>query len=432
MCPKALSPKTPETMKKLILIIAITALGSQMSACSQPSNSLKSEENTYTSLDNEPYEIHLSDQQQSFVAGNNAFTLKFLKTVNAEDRSGKSFIYSPLSITYVLSMVNAAAEGATERELEQTLGFRQGGIKAVNEFCKTLIDSLPKVDRQVQLNIANAIFVNKDYRLLKPYQKDMQKCYDALAESLDFASEKSLNHINGWCNKKTKGMIPSILDELNATAVAYLLNAIYFKANWTDQFKEALTKNDTFTTAEGPVILPLMRQTNDYRYTKNDIFAAVDLPYGNGQWSMTVMLPEKGKSADDVIDYLDKNGTSFTDQMRRRKVNLKLPRFETESSTSDLIGTMKKLGIYRVFGSGAEIPNMCGSGVYISMMLQKARIKVNESGSEAAAVTVVMLEKSCAIQRDEPVVFHADHPFVYAIREASTGVILFVGKFTGK
>ena len=423
-------------MKKLILIIAITALGSQMSACNQPSNSLKSEEITEdkidTTMDNEPSPILLTEPQRTFVADNNAFTLKFLKTVNAEDRSGKSFIYSPLSITYVLSMVNAAAEGATERELEQTLGFRQGGIKAVNEFCKTLIDSLPKVDRQVQLNIANAIFVNKDYRLLKPYQKDMQKYYDALAESLDFASEKSLDHINGWCNKKTKGMIPSILDELNATAMAYLLNAIYFKANWADQSKEALTKNDTFTTAEGPVILPLMRQTNDYRYTKNDIFAAVDLPYGNGQWSMTVMLPEKGKSADDVIDYLDKNGTSFTNEMRRRKVSLKLPRFETESSTSDLIGTMKKMGIYRVFGSGAEIPNMCGSGVYISMMLQKARIKVNESGSEAAAVTVVMLEKSCAPIREETVVFHADRPFVYAIREASTGVILFVGKFTGK
>ena len=423
-------------MKKIVVFLAITALCSQISACNQPSNSLKSEEITEdiidTTMDNEPSPILLTEPQRTFVADNNAFTLKFIKTVNDEDKSDKSFIYSPLSITYVLSMVNAAAEGATERELEQTLGFHQGGIQAVNEFCKTLIDNLPKVDRQVQLNIANAIFVNKGYRLLKPYQKDMQKYYDALAESLDFASEKSLNHINGWCNKKTKGMIPSILSELNPTAVAYLLNAIYFKANWAEQFEESLTKNDTFTTAEGPVILPLMRQTHKFRYMKNDLFAAVDLPYGNGQWSMTVMLPEKGKSADDVIDYLAKNGTSFTDDMRRCKVNLKLPRFETESSTNDLIGTMKKMGINRVFGSGAEIPNMCGGGVYISMMLQKARIKVNETGSEAAAVTVVMLEKSCAPIREETVVFHADHPFVYAIREASTGVILFVGKFTGK
>ena len=420
-------------MKKLILIMALTALCGQMSAFSQPSNSLKSEENTYTSLDNEPSPILLTEQQRTFVADNNAFTLKFIKTVNDEDQSGKSFIYSPLSITYVMSMVNAAAEGETERELEQTLGFHQGGIKAVNEFCKTLIDSLPKIDQKVQLNIANAIFVNKDYRLLKPYQKDMQNYYDALAESLDFASKKSLDRINDWCNKKTKGMIPSILDELNPKAVSYLLNAIYFKAQWTDKFKERNTSNGTFTTAEGPIKIPLMWQCEYFKYMKNDIFAAVDLPYGNGQWSMTVMLPEKGKSADDVIDYLAKNGTSFTDQMRSREVNLKLPRFETESTTENLKRTMIKMGITRVFGNGAEIPNMCNTGVYISNMLQKARIKVNETGSEAAAVTAVEIYAlSARLHPEEPVVFHANHPFVYAIREASTGVILFVGKFTGK
>ena len=420
-------------MKKLILIMALTALCGQMSAFSQPSNSLKNEENTYTSMDNEPYEIHLTEQQQTFVADNNAFTLKFIKTVNDEDKSGKSFIYSPLSITYVLSMVNAAAEGATERELEQTLGFHQGGIKAVNEFCKTLIDSLPKIDQKVQLNIANAIFVNKDYRLLKPYQKDMQKYYDALAESLDFSSKKSLDRINDWCNKKTKGMIPGILDELNPLAVSYLLNAIYFKAQWTEQFKERNTSNETFTTAEGPIKIPLMWQSEFFKYMKNDVFAAVDLPYGNGQWSMTVMLPEKGKSADDVIDYLAKNGTSFTNQMRRREVDLKLPRFETESTTEDLVKTMKKMGISRVFGNGAEITNMCREALYIGMMLQKARIKVNETGSEAAAVTEVeVFLLSAPLHSEDPVVFHADHPFVYAIREASTGVILFVGKFTGK
>ena len=396
------------------------------------SASLKYEENTYTT-DNKP-KIHLTEQQRTFVADNNAFTLKFIKTVNDEDKSGKSFIYSPLSITYVMSMVNAAAEGETERELEQTLGFHQGGIQAVNEFCKTLIDSLPKVDRQVQLNIANAIFVNKNYLLLKTYQKDMQKYYDALAESLDFASKKSLNHINDWCNKKTKGMIPGILDELKPLAVSYLLNAIYFKAQWTEQFKERYTSNDTFHTAEGPVILPLMRQTHKFRYMKNDLFAAVDLPYGNGQWSMTVMLPEKGKSADDVIDYLAKNGTSFTDQMRRREVDLKLPRFETESTTEDLVKTMKKMGISRVFGNGAEITNMCKEALYIGMMLQKARIKVNETGSEAAAVTYAEYVDACISEEEPepPIIFHANRPFVYAIREASTGVILFVGKFTGK
>lgn len=392
------------------------------------------EETTDVVVDNEPHPIALTEQQQEFVNDNNAFTLNFLKTVNATDKSGKSFIYSPLSITYVLSMVNDAAEGTTQKELEQTLGFRKGGIKEVNQFCKTLIDSLPMVDPQVQLHIANAIFVNKNSQLKSQFQKDMTDYYQAKAESLDFASDKSLKRINGWCNDKTKGMIPKILDELEPATVSYLLNAIYFKANWTDEFKEAQTKSDTFNTAKGPAMLPLMHQENKFSYMKNSTFSAVDLPYSNRQWSMTVLLPEKGKSVNDVINYLAQNGMSFLDETRSRKVDLKLPRFETESSTEDLIGTLKTMGIKRVFDSFfAEIPNMCESNVYISMMLQKARIKVNESGSEAAAVTVAQMMKCTSVSRpEEPVKFYANHPFVYVIREKSTGVILFVGKFTGE
>lgn len=383
---------------------------------------------------NEPHPIALTEQQREFVSDNNAFTLNFLNTVNAADKSGKSFIYSPLSITYVLSMVNDAAEGTTQKELEQTLGFRKGGIKEVNQFCKTLIDSLPMVDQKVQLHIANAIFVNKNSQLKSQFQQDMKDYYQAKAESLDFASAKSLKRINGWCNDKTKGMIPEILDELDPVAVSYLLNAIYFKANWTDEFKEAWTKTDTFHTAKGPSMLPLMQQEKQFSYVKNSTFSAVDLPYSNRLWSMTVMLPEKGKNVNDVINYLAKNGMDFLDETRSRNVDLKLPRFETESSTEDLIGTLKTMGIKRVFDSFfAEIPNMCESNVYISMMLQKARIKVNESGSEAAAVTVAEMVKCTSVSKpEEPVKFYANHPFVYVIHEKSTGVILFVGKFTGE
>ncbi|MBQ7734625.1 MAG: serpin family protein [Bacteroidales bacterium] len=428
-------------MKRIFIILMIAGLSGILLSChryahtgSEAEEPESTEATTDVVEDNEPHPIALTEQQREFVRDNNAFTLNFLKTVNASDKSGKSFIYSPLSITYVLSMVNDAAKGTTQKELEQTLGFRNGGIKEVNQFCKTLIDSLPMVDQEVQLHIANAIFVNKNSQLKSQFQKDMMDFYQAKAESLDFASDKSLKRINGWCNDKTKGMIPEILDELNPDAVSYLLNAIYFKANWTNEFEEAMTKADTFTTAKGPVMLPLMQQMKQFSYVKNNTFSAVELPYSNRQWSMTVMLPEKGKSTDDVINYLAKNGMSFLDETRSRKVDLKLPRFETESSTEDLIGTLKKLGITRVFDSfSAEVPNLCESNVYIGMMLQKARIKVNETGSEAAAVTVAgMLECTSLPKPEEPVKFYANRPFVYVIREESTGVILFVGKFTGE
>ncbi len=425
-------------MRKAILFLAVAVTAVATTSCGHTANAKPQpaepqEFETTEEIMTEPAGIHLSGQQQKFVAGNNAFTLKFLKTINDEDNTGHSFVYSPLSITYALSMVNAAAQGATEREIEQTLGFGQGGIQEVNQFCKTLIDSLPAVDSKVRLSIANSIFVNKDYRLLKPYQTDMQRYFGALAENMDFSSQKSLNRINAWCDKKTNGMIPTILDELNPDAVSYLLNAIYFKAEWSNPFEKDLTNDEDFATAHGAKTMPLMHQTRNYKHLKNSTFAAVDLPYGNRRWSMTVLLPEEDKTVNDVIDYLAKNGTSFTDDFVSRKVDLKLPRFETSSATSNLIGTMQKMGLSRVFDGSAEIPNMCNSSVFISMMLQKARIKVDERGSEAAAVTVITMLKSSAVrQPEEPVVFHAKRPFVYLIREASTGVILFVGKFTGE
>lgn len=396
----------------------------------------------------DPQPITLTEQQQVFANDNNQFTLNYLKTVNETDRSSKSFVYSPLSITYVLGMVNDAATGQTKKELEQTLGFHEGGIKAVNEYCKKLIEGLPKVDNKVTLNIANAIFLNKDYTLKQQFQQDMQIYYDAKAEALDFSSPKTLGHINGWCNDKTKGMIPTILDEVNPNMMSYLLNAIYFKADWTSKFDEKNTKTETFTTESGKTTMPLMHQNVLINYAKNDTYSIVEMPYGNGMWSMMVMLPEEGKTTDDVINLLAQKGLyaktysgGESEMLRPYEVDLKLPRFETSSDTNELpvedglVGLMQKMGVKLAFNSDfAEIPNMCEVPVYIAMMRQKAKIKVNEKGSEAAAVTVAGMNKCTSVGPENypQATFHANRPFVYAIQESSSGIILFVGKFTGK
>ena len=143
-------------MKKSLHVLAAIVLSSMMLACSSD-DEYSSETKQVVNMLSESQPVELTKEQKVFVNDNNCFTLNFLKTVNETDRSGKSFIYSPLSITYVLGMVNDAATGQTEQELEQTLGFHEGGIKAVNEYCKNLIDNLPKVDEKVKLNIANAI-----------------------------------------------------------------------------------------------------------------------------------------------------------------------------------------------------------------------------------------------------------------------------------
>ena len=437
-------------MKTFFIVLAAVVLSSVMPSCSSSDVTEENGTQKVVNMLSDPQPIQLTEAQRVFANDNNQFTLNFLKTVNEVDKSGKSFIYSPLSITYVLGMVNDAAIGETEKELEQTLGFHEGGIKAVNDYCKKLIDGLPKVDDKVTLDIANAIFVNKDYTLKKLFQQDIEKYYDAKAESLDFLSPQTLDHINGWCNEKTNGMIPTILDEVNPNMMSYLLNAIYFKADWTSKFDQKNTKEETFTTEKGKTKLPLMHQNVLISYLKNDTYSAVIIPYGSGLWNMTVLLPEEGKTTDDVIkevvesSVLNNHGWCLTgiNTFQGYEVDLKLPRFETSSDTDKLdikdglVGLMQKMSIKLAFDSYfAEIPNMCEAPVYISMMRQKAKIKVNEEGSEAAVVTVAGMMENTSIgpgpQEYPKATFYANRPFVYVIQEASSGVILFVGKFTG-
>ena len=439
-------------MKKNMFLLSALVLSSAMLSCSSSEEDVNlGEAKVIVDMLSEPQPVQLTQEQRVFAYDNNEFTLGFLKTVNDADKSGKSFIYSPLSITYVLGMVNAAATGTTEQELEQTLGFHEGGIKAVNEYCKKLIEGLPKVDDKVTLNIANALFVNQNKSTLKAqYQQDMLQYYDAKAENLDFKSPTALSTINGWCNDHTNSMIPKILDTIDPEVVTYLLNAIYFKADWASKFDKQNTKEENFQTENGSTKLPLMHQNMLISYLKTDTYSAVIIPYGSGLWNITVLLPEEGKTTDDVIkeiaesSVLNNRGWCETgmNTFQAYEVDLKLPRFETNSDTDELkidgglIGLMKKMGIKLAFNPDfAEIPNMCEQGgVYISMMRQKAAIKVNEEGSEAAAITVAGVVETNDIGPIEypKATFHATRPFVYAIREASSGVILFVGKYTGK
>ena len=441
-------------MKKILFLLSAImlsgALISGLLSCSSSEEIEQPEPKQVVNMLSEPQPIELTPEQRVFANDNNGFTLNFLKAVNKAEQNGKSFIYSPLSITYVLGMVNDAAIGKTEEELEQTLGFHQGGIKAVNDYCKKLIDGLPKVDDKVTLNIANALFVNKNKaKLQTQYQKDMEQYYDATTENLDFKLPSTLKTINDWANDHTNGMIPTILDNIDENMATYLLNAIYFKADWASKFEAKNTKEESFTATNGTIKLPLMHQNVLIQYLKNEDYSAIEMPYGNGLWKMTVMLPEEGKTTDDVINRLSALGFeghgfcgTMGDTYRAYEVDLKLPRFETSSDTDKLtlngglVALLQQMGIRQVFDYNiSQVPNMCEKeNMYIGMMRQKAKIKVNEEGSEAAAVTVVGFTQSMA---PEPVeypkaTFHANRPFVYAISEASSGVIVFVGKFSGE
>jgi len=268
--------------------------------------------------------------------------------------------------------------------------------------------------------------------------------YDAQAEALDFRSDDAKDRINGWCNEKTKGMIPTILSRVDPDVLTYLLNAIYFKADWASKFDPKNTRTEAF----GSGMVPMMHQNVLIGYMRNSTYSAIEMPYGQGAWNMTVMLPEEGKTTDDVINsvvnsaVLNSQGWCLDPEttFQAHEVDLKLPRFETSSDTDDLngdglISLLQQMGIRLVFDPDmADITTMCAHvPVYISMMRQKARIKVNEEGSEAAAVTVAGMNIATVGPVDYPAaVFHANRPFVYVIRERTSGVILFVGKYTGQ
>lgn len=423
--------------RNLLIKAAIAACSVVLLSCSSSEDEQEGTEKKFVNMVAERQSVQLTPEQRVFVKDNNKFSINFLKTVNEGNQSGNSFVFSPLSITYVLGMVNDGSTGTTEKELEETLGFHSGGIKAVNEYCKNLIENLPKADKNVTLDIANAIFLNKRYSLKEQFRQDMKRYYDAQAEALDFGSPETLKHINGWCKEKTNGMIPSIIENVDENMVSYLLNAIYFKADWAAKFDPKNTRNETFTTERGGKEMPMMHQDVYISYLKNETFSAVRIPYGNQMWSMTVMLPEEGKTTDDVINLLAQDDWKEFDNSLYQpyEVNLSLPRFETSSSTDDmaggLISLLKKMGIRKVFDKeNMEIVNIANTPLYIGMMRQKTAIKVNEKGSEAAAVTVAGMPNS-VVEEFPKADFHANRPFVYVISEASSGVILFVGKFNG-
>lgn len=386
-------------------------------------------------------EFRLNNAQLEMVRLNNKFAFRFMKAVNARDTGGKGFVYSPMSITLLMAMVNDGATGATRREIEETLGFSGNDAQAVNEYCRMLMYGLTGVDRNVTLDMANAIFVNKEYTLKSDYAQRMDSCYNALAESLDFKSPSTLHRINGWCAEKTNGMIPSILDNVDPKMASYLLNAIYFKAEWTNKFDESYTRDEDFDSSKGKVKMPMMQRTLTTAYAETPLYQAISLPYGNRLWSLDVLLPKEGHDCAEIISSLNDNGWGGSNgpHLERYRVDLKLPRFETSSDTDEsggLIELMNELGIRLAFDEqSAQIPGICNEepGLFIKMMKQKAKIKVNEKGSEAAAVTVAgMMRATSAGPANYPsAVFHADHPFVYLIRENTSGAVLFTGKYTG-
>ena len=344
---------------------------------------------------------------------NNDFACKLFRTIN-EQKKG-STIVSPISVSYVLGMLNEGADG------------------------EKMMHEAQSVDPSVTLKSANCIYFKLGMRINPLFKADMQNYYDANVEVINFNSSSIVNKINYWCKTHTDGMIPRIIEELDPNTVMCLLNAICFKASWTHNFDPEKTRNINFTKRNGKTVKrKMMHRQLHAAYGKNNLCKMLRLPYGCNSYSMYVLLPNKGKTVDDIIRNLS---AEKLEQQRKRdmsfhEVDILLPRFTTESKIG-LEDVLSAMGMPLAFGRTAEFPNMAQGhkgDLYVSMMMQKAKIEVEEEGTKAAAVTIaLMATKSAVLIEEEPkiVEFHAKRPFVYYIIENKTGTIIFMGTYCG-
>ena len=372
-----------------------------------------------------PKWIELSQEERTLVESNNNFALNLFRTARKEE----NLLLSPLSITQVLGMVNNGAAGKTQEEIAQVLGFGEAGADAINGFNHKMLKESDVPFSQTKVSMANTIFVNsgEGYELQPLFVEKAKTFYDAEPESRDFKDGMTKDVINQWASDHTEEMIKEVLtnDTFDPYAVSYLLNALYFKGQWKTPFKEKNTAEESFNGGDKMPIMSMKHE--EFEYTDNDTYQALKLPYGNGAYLMTVLLPREGKTISDMLEVLD--GKNWQFQSRMHETNLKLPRFETEVNV-DLKDIMKELGMPLAFDKRkAEFPYFCNYSVFIGQMKQVAKIKVDEQGTEAAAVTVIGMD---ATGIPPQATFHATRPFLYLISEQSTGAIFFIGQFMGK
>ncbi len=398
----------------------------------------KNDDTSIASQDVTPIDDTITASPDGTLDNNNDFACNLFRSIYEREGRGKSTIVSPISVGFMLGMLHEGADGETRRQINNVLGLG-GSVKEINENFKRMMDQAPNVDPTVTVKTANSIFVVSGNSLVPQYKADMQNYYNALADAVDYSGSSIVEKINNWCNKNTDGMIQELLkkDELNSNRVMYLLNAVYFKASWTEKFDPNETRDRHFTKLDGTTVkLPMMHLKTKAAYGKNDLCKLLRLHYGNGGYSMVVMLPNEGKAIGDIIKSLSAKSMEVQlQQMRSTEVDILLPRFTTVSETY-LEKALSSMGMPRAFGNLAEFPNMVqdhSDDLYVSMMKQKAKIEVNEEGTKAAAVTVVeMSEKSAMPSHREYVEFHATRPFVYFIIENSTGTIYFMGTYCGE
>ena len=373
-------------------------------------------------------------------AADNAFGFRLLNAVQKTIPNG-NVVLSPVSAALNLSMVLNGAAGQTRQEMLVALSLSGSELGAINTANAQLIKVIRTPAKSVALSVANSLWVDNRRATLRPdYIKETQAWYDAESTELDFSDPGAATRINGWASKETRGKIPKVIDRIDPADLALLLNAVYFKGQWAQKFDKAQTQQRAFTLAGGAVKqVARMAQSGRFAYFETPDMQAIRLSFGEGDLVMEVLLPSKSSSLGALEGQLNlEHWSGWQAQYAPRAGKIELPRFELKSNYR-LNGPLQTLGMTRAFhadgpdaaqlmGMFSSAPGQTRAGsFFISSVLQSTYWKVDEEGSEAAAVTTTGVRATAVARPEQPFEMIVDRPFFCAIEDRRSGALLFVG-----
>lgn len=363
----------------------------------------------------------------NLVSSNTRFAFNIFGRLISED-SGQNVFISPLSILLALAMTYNGAVGDTNLAMADAMEFSGMDMGELNQGFSDLMVSILNGDPRVEINIANSIWPRLGFNPKEDFIEINEKYYSSEVKELDFSDPGAVDTINGWIEDATEQKIKKMLTEISPDVVMYLINAIYFKGDWTYPFSEEATRDEDFNLEDGSTKkVPMMNMAEHFQYGQGDNFGILRLPYGQEKFSMYMLLPDEGVAVDSIIEGLD-SGTweEIRSGMSGMEVRLMMPKYKMEYGVKLLNDVLTDLGMGIAFGPEADFSGI-NPDIFISKVMHKAVIEVNEEGSEAAAATVVEMAES-AMPAEEIVEFIVDHPFFFVIADDRSGSILFMGK----
>lgn len=353
----------------------------------------------------------------------------------------KNVFISPFSISSALTVTANGARSATLDAMRAALHLKQISISDANNQYKQLntafnkqvvpdfsMPGQPKPTKQLELRVANGLFVQKQFELLKPFVETAKQQFNATVQNVDFADPGAPAIINGWVSKQTNNKIPTIVSKLSPAMRLVIANAVYFKAPWQHEFSEGATQpGDFHVTAGNTIKIPLMHSTDRYMHATIGSLEVLRLPYQGSSLEMAILLPAKGSSVDQALKSLTPPlWKKLLDAAQSKQVQLTMPKFKVEFSAS-IKDALIKMGMGVAFTDKADFSGIAGEPLLISDVLHKTYLDVNEKGTEAAAATVVLMETTSAFQPQTPVPFTVDRPFIVAIYDTQSQTVLFIG-----